>query len=359
MATISTPPEAARRNEIKSMARLASIHASNPAIARKKLVRGESLSVGTSIGVQVGLAAACCVTTPHSNGCWWWNNASHGCAGGFHGSCWCPGAWWWWGCSSFCWPYWGSYCGFGYWFNTCGFWGYGSPYYCAPYAYYCAPEPVYYTYIVEDSTAHDDTAEAAEPVAYESEAAVGESRVDPATRESIDPRVAESRPNANATRAANDYLTLGDRAFRDGRFSDAVYAYAKAVELVPDDGVFHLILSDALFATGDYHYCAYALRRAIELDPKLVESVVDKRGFYGDPREFDRQLALLERYVEDHFLDDDARLVLAANYLFSNRPDLTADLLQSAFSSAVRDSVAGRVIASRAQSLRATGAVQR
>jgi tetratricopeptide (TPR) repeat protein len=244
--------------------------------------------------------------------------------------------------------------GFGYWFNTCGFWGYGSPYYVAPYAYYCAPAPVYYTYIVED---YVDQQSAAEPVAYESEAAVGEGNVYPASqdRSNASAHVAADRPNASATRAANDYLTVGDRAFRDGRYSDAVYAYAKAVELVPDDGVLHLILSDALFATGDYHYCAYALRRAIELDPKLIESVVDKRTFYGDPHEFDRQLSLLERYVEDHFLDDDARLVLAANYLFSNRPELTSDLLQSAFSLSVRESPAGRVIAARGQALRQAG----
>jgi tetratricopeptide (TPR) repeat protein len=254
-----------------------------------------------------------------------------------------------------CWPWWGSCCDFGYWFNTCGFWGYGSPYYCDPYAFYCAPAPIYYTYIVEEYFSESDVA-AAEPELApddpEAESDVGES--EPAWEDAAEPvGETQTRPAGTATlRAVAEFLALGDRAFRVGRYSDAVYAYAKAVELAPDDGVLHLVLSDALFATGDYRYCAFALRRALELDPALVESVVDKHGFYGDPSEFDRQIALLERYVADHFVDDDARLVLAANYLFANRPAQASDLLASAFSLAVRESPAGQVLFKRAQALR-------
>ncbi len=152
-------------------------------------------------------------------------------------------------------------------------------------------------------------------------------------------------------RAADYYLILGDRAFREERFGDAVHYYAKAVEFGGEEGVLYLILSDALFATGDYHYAAYALRRALELDPALMESVIDKRSFYSDARAFDRQLATLELYLEDHFLDDDARLVLAANYLFGGRPAAAVDLLSSSFSEDVRESDAGRLLLESAQAL--------
>ena len=47
-----------------------------------------------------------------------------------------------------------------------------------------------------------------------------------------------------------------------------------------------------------------------------------------------------------------ARLVLAANYLFANRPAQASDLLESAFSLAVRESTAGQVLSKRAQVLR-------
>ena len=105
-------------------------------------------------------------------------------------------------------------------------------------------------------------------------------------------------------------------------------------------------------ATGDYHYAAYSLRRALELDPTVIDSVVDKHGFYTDPGEFDRQIQILERYLVDHFLDDDARLLLAANYLFAAQPAQAADLLQSPFSVAIRESGAGKLLLERAQTLR-------
>ena len=73
-------------------------------------------------------------------------------------------------------------------------------------------------------------------------------------------------------------------------------------------------------------------------------SVVDKHGFYADPSEFDRQIATLELYVQDHFLDDDARLVLAANYLFGGRPAASADLLENAFSREILAEPAGAAL---------------
>lgn len=152
-------------------------------------------------------------------------------------------------------------------------------------------------------------------------------------------------------RAADYFLTLGDRAFRDGRYGQAVHDYAKAIEYAPEEGILYLILSDALFATGDYHYAAHCLRKALELDPALTSSVVDKRSFYTDPTEFDRQIAVLERYLEDHFLDDDARLVLAANYLYGGRPAAAVDLLESPFSMEVKKSSAGTQILKAAQAI--------
>jgi len=136
--------------------------------------------------------------------------------------------------------------------------------------------------------------------------------------------------------ATERYLSLGDRAFRENRFADAVHFYARAAELAPRQGVLQLVLSDALFATGDYRYAAYALRRAFELEPELFDSPVDKRAFYGDAELFGRQLAVLETYVEDHPADLDARLVLAANLYFGARPAAAVDLLEDTLSTALR-----------------------
>lgn len=167
--------------------------------------------------------------------------------------------------------------------------------------------------------------------------------------EAVAPNDGELQQNLN--RAADYYLGLGDRAFREARFGDAVHFYAKAVEFSPDEGILYLILSDALFATGDYHYAAYSLRKALELDPALAYNVVDKHSFYAEPERFDQQLAVLERYLEDHFLDNDARIVLAANYLFGGRPAAAVDLLRNPFSLEVMESPAGSLLLEAAEKI--------
>ncbi len=147
--------------------------------------------------------------------------------------------------------------------------------------------------------------------------------------------------------AAERYLVLGDRAFREGRYTDAVQFYAKAIELDPDEGALYLVLADALFAAGDYHYAAYAIRKALELDPALAEAAVDKHAFYGDPTDFDHQLRVLEAYLAGHPTDRDARLVLALNYLFGNRPGDALGLLQAPDSAELQaDAAAARLRAS-------------
>jgi len=212
-----------------------------------------------------------------------WNNNNW--CGGF--SC-CGSTWscWW------AWPwYWSCY--YPWWFWST------SAYYYPSYAYYPAVATVVYpetqyVYVQE---------QASQPVG---EAVVNEA---PATQ-----------PGSALSLAAQRYLELGDRAFREGRYTDAVQFYAKAVEFAPDQGALYLVLADALFAAGDYHYGAYAIRRALELDPSLIDTTVDKHGFYPDPGSFDQQLTTLERYLADHGTDRDARLVLGLNYLFASRP---------------------------------------
>ena len=152
------------------------------------------------------------------------------------------------------------------------------------------------------------------------------------------------KPSNSLAVASDRYLTMGDRAFREGRYIDAVQFYAKAVEFAPTEGTLYLVLADALFAAGDYHYGAYAIRRALELDPGLVDAAVDKHEFYDDPSEFDRQLGVLERYLADHPTDRDARLVLALNYLFGARPEAALLLLESTEAQSLRNDFAAELI---------------
>ena len=61
----------------------------------------------------------------------------------------------------------------------------------------------------------------------------------------------------------------------------------------------------------------------------------------ADPKEFDRQLALLETYLKDRPTDQDARLWLAANYLFGMRPAAAVDLLESTAGESLRATSSG------------------
>jgi tetratricopeptide (TPR) repeat protein len=248
---------------------------------------------------------------PYSNYYWNWNAWGSG-----YGWFWCPTQW-----ATTCW--WDSY-----WYNG-GYWNYGY----RPSFYYCGPfTPPSYTVIVQVNQ---------DPIYIEEEQASPRVQV----AEAIAPAPAVV-PAIN--RAAEYYLTLGDRAFRGGRYSDAVHHYGKAVEYSPGEGILYLILSDALFATGDYHYGAFALRKAFDLDPGLVDLNVDKRSFYDRPVELDAQMTRARTFTLQNPADNDARLMLIANEVFTGNPDAALRLLSEPQSTATVQSNAGILLQERA-----------
>jgi tetratricopeptide (TPR) repeat protein len=303
------------------------VRRSDPETAREILVatklagRAHDLGVRVASGVIGGVAPGGFRGGLDLDDCsWGWNGWSR----------------WSWSCRS---PFWGSSCW--WWSFPCYWswyyplaWWYWRPYYYADYSYYPVTSVVYtqpqVIYLEGGS----------EPV--------GEAVVSAPPADSGAPSSPSAAPSPLSI-AAQRYLELGDRAFREGRYTDAVQFYAKAVEFAPDQGALYLVLSDALFAAGDYHYGAYAVRRALELDPALVESRVDKHGFYPDPVQFDEQLATLERYLGEHPGDRDARLVLALNYLFGGRAPDAVRVLEVGDAAAMADDPAAQRILARAR----------
>lgn len=335
----------------KQTQRLRDLDARDPTTAR--IVRNQGERIASATNIAIGLSFSAC--SP-----WGWYLG--------WGS---P----WWACNS--WGYYGGYWGanYGYWWN-CGTypyswychpfaWSYYSSYRCWPYGIstwwpssysYGYSQPVYYSTILVDRY-YDDDPVRTEVVYVDSTpepsvpAQVGESveySAPVASVPSSSGATFERGPSSSA-RATTQYLSLGDTAFREGRYADAVHFYAKAVEFSPQDGVLYLVLSDALLATGDYHYGAFALRRALELDATLADQPLDKHDFYADPSEFDQQLQTLERYLADRSGDADARLLLAANYLFSGRAAYANDLLEAGASASVREEPAGKLILAAAK----------
>jgi len=243
------------------------------------------------------------------------------------GSCWSLGWCNWWCAPTYCCGLWWH----SYW------WSGGS--WCYPWSFYWYGPFIPSTYSVVYQEVEPEIIYVEVPAADEGEALVPE-----AATVFMPPAKPDPAVERELNRATGYYLTQGDRAFRDGRYGDAAHFYAKALEYSPDSGILYLVLADALFATGDYRYAAFAIRKALELEPELATNVIDKRDFYAAPGDFDRQLATLERFVADHVIDDDARLVLAANYLFGGRPAAAVDLFKSPFSESLGKSRAGSLI---------------
>ncbi len=343
--------EAARR-EREATDKYDRFRAADAEQAREIDAAGAAVAESTNIATRLAVDAGLSFTTGTS------------CGNTFFDPTCGDGSWYWYGCNG--WPVWCSTsCGFGWpwgfgfswWGSGWGFswnsaycspwsYGYGYPYWNYPYSYgYCAPAPAYYSTVVYQGY-EEEYQGGGEPIPYAKPEAAGEGVV-----------AVDQNAQGKIQRSVIQYLDLGDEAFSQGRYSDAVHYYARAVEAAPDNGRLYLILSDALFATGDYHYAAFALRRALELDSTLIAPAIDKHDFYSDPTEFDRQLAVAEAYLDEHFLDDDARLVLAANYLFGNRPAQAADLLLSAFSKSVRETNTGILLLRRAEERRGTRAL--
>ncbi len=294
----------------------------------------------------------------------WSNNFGWGCGFGPYGYGFGSCFYWglnncFWGCwpyySSFCNPYWG---GWGWGWNNCWYspWSFGWG--GLGFGYNWCP-PLFYSTVLYNDVYQEDEPDVVvvqsdpQVIVIEQAAPVGVGAAQPGVGAPAlqDPGIGAVIGNTGVlpalppqgldaeeiSVAADRYLTLGDRAFRDERFADAVYYYTRATELEPETGVLYLVLSDALFATGDYAYAAYAVRRAIDLDPLLVTGSIDKRAFYSDSKAFDRQLAVLEIFLEEHPADGDARLVLAVNQLFAGAPAAAVDTLE--------DPLAGDVLA--------------
>lgn len=297
----------------------------------------------------------------------YWNSWGNpfGCSFGFGLSAWWYGSLW--NCG---WPYGYGFGNFG--FNNWGWNGFGFnngwPYYGAfgnPFLFgggfgfggggfgggvVQPAQPAQQVVIVEQAPAQVVSAPA--PVPTQEEKVFYDDGQGDAIPRAADADLSQSPASAEIGLASERYLTLGDRAFRDERWADAVHYYTKATDLEPEVGVLYLVLSDALFAAGDYGFAAFAIRRALSLDPALVDSTSDKRAFYANPASFDQQLAVLERYVTDHPTSADARLVLALNQLFGGSPelalaaiegDLTGSLAEDQTADLLRATADGRI----------------
>jgi hypothetical protein len=137
--------------------------------------------------------------------------------------------------------------------------------------------------------------------------------------------VPSAKPDAGR---ASQLLKVGDRLFRAGNLKKAEERYHQASKAATNQAAPHLRLAQIALARGRYAEAAAQLRDAETAEPGWVLTAPDVQSIYGEPAEFQRQVARLETYLQSHPDDRDAWLVLGAQWFLSGRTTRAADVFQ-------------------------------
>ena len=125
---------------------------------------------------------------------------------------------------------------------------------------------------------------------------------------------------------AAQLLTIGDRLFRAGNLKKAEERYIQSRNLSKNEAAPHFRLALVAVTRGNYTDAADRLRDAETAEPGWVLTAPDIQAIYGEPTEFNQQVARLESFVQAHPDDRDAWLVLGAEWFLSGRTSRAADV---------------------------------
>jgi hypothetical protein len=94
------------------------------------------------------------------------------------------------------------------------------------------------------------------------------------------------------------YLERALTLFKQGQYHEAASTFKLAADSNQSDPAARIYAAHALFAIGRYRDAAEYLRLAFKLQPKIAKLYYDMRDDYGDPIEFDKQLAALDKAIQ-------------------------------------------------------------
>lgn len=120
-------------------------------------------------------------------------------------------------------------------------------------------------------------------------------------------------------RVANLHLDRGLQLFNQGQYAPAADAFRVAADKDQGDAIARLYAAHSLFAVGRYREATPYLRRAFELQPHILFLNYDMRGDYGNPAEFDAQLAALRKALQISPTDPDRLLMLGYVFYYSQQ----------------------------------------
>jgi len=122
-------------------------------------------------------------------------------------------------------------------------------------------------------------------------------------------------------------IDYGSSFFKNADYQTAAKLFKKAIDLDQKLPVVHIAYGDSLFALGRFD------ETGLEIYPKYAENPINRREFYNNPSEFDRQLRNLENYVSTHPSNLNARFLLGYNYFFTQAYEKAEEQLKAVLSS--------------------------
>ncbi len=128
-------------------------------------------------------------------------------------------------------------------------------------------------------------------------------------------------------------IDYGSSFFKNADYQTAARLFKKAIDLDQKLPVVHIAYGDSLFALGRFDEATQAILTGLEIYPKYAENPINRREFYNNPSEFDRQLRNLENYVNTHPSNLNARFLLGYNYFFTQAYEKAEEQLKAVLSS--------------------------
>lgn len=198
------------------------------------------------------------------------------------------------------WPYyyggWGGYGGYcyGYPYLNLGY-GYGYPYYGG------------YGYSYPYST-----------YAYADDGTVAATDQQP----QLTPETTTPTPTDAELAEASEFVSLGEEAFKAGRYEDALRNWQHTLVDNPDNGAVFLLMAQALFALGQYDASANTVQMAMQMLPEAEWGNVVKNytELYPNIQKYTDQIRAAEKARDEKPDDNAVRFLLGYHFGYLNYP---------------------------------------
>ena len=125
---------------------------------------------------------------------------------------------------------------------------------------------------------------------------------------------------------AEKLVRRGDNLLHAGILGRARERYQEAARVDFSSAIPKMRIAEIAMIGGHYAEAADGMREAQAADPRWLDHPRDIQPLFGDPSDFDAQLAKLETHLQAHPEDRDAWLLLGINRLLTGKSEVAADI---------------------------------